>query len=138
METGSKMRQTKPTSGDNGRPGSPVDGTGKSLTQLSLVTDPNLPPTVVSLMAISSVTAFDRRRALAIVSSVACSWPPWNTLVWLRHPETVPLSLGTETVPTLRFPAALQRPDHAARAVALQELKTVVWVLSKAPSPGLG
>ena len=95
METGSKMRQTKPTSGDNGRPGSPVDGTGKSLTQLSLVTDPNLPPTVVSLMAISSVTAFDRRRALAIVSSAAFSWPLWNTLVWLRHPETVPLSLGT-------------------------------------------
>ena len=30
------------------------------------------------------------------------------------------------------------RPDHAARAVALQELKPVVWVLSKAPSPSLG
>ena len=30
------------------------------------------------------------------------------------------------------------RPDHTARAVALQELKTVVWRFSKDPSPSLG
>ena len=132
------MWLTKLNSGDNGRPGSAVDGTAKGLAQFSRVVDPIPPPTVVSLTSAGSVTAFDRRRPLAIVSSLACSRPLWNTLVWLRQPETVPLSLGTETVPTLRFPAALQRPDHAARAVALQELKTVVWVLSKAPSPSLG
>jgi hypothetical protein len=50
-------------SGDNGRPGSAVDGTAKGLAQFSRVhVDPIPPPTVVSLTAAGSVTSFDRRR----------------------------------------------------------------------------
>ena len=69
---------------------------------------PNLPPTIVSLMAVSSVTAFDRGRPVTEASSMACSRPLRNTLVLLRQPETVPLSLGTHHVPPLRFPALLE------------------------------
>ena len=65
------MWLTKLISGDNGRPGSTVDGTAKGLAQFSRVVDPIPPPTVVSLTAAGSVTAFDRRRPLAIVSSLA-------------------------------------------------------------------
>eukprot|EP00964_Phaeocystis_antarctica_P024156 scaffold13536_cov60-Phaeocystis_antarctica.AAC.1 len=70
------MWLTKLNSGDNGRPGSAVDDTAEGLAQFSRVVDPIPPPTVVSLTSAGSVTAFDRRRPLAI-------------------PETVPLSLGT-------------------------------------------
>ena len=55
------------------------------------------PPTVVSLTAAGSVTAFDRRPTVDgdCASSLARSRPLWKNLVWLRQPETVPLSLGT-------------------------------------------
>eukprot|EP00964_Phaeocystis_antarctica_P082869 scaffold52051_cov68-Phaeocystis_antarctica.AAC.1 len=89
------MWLTKLNSGDNGRPGSVVDGTAEGLAPFSRVVDPIPPPTVVLLTSAGSVTAFDRRRPLAIVSSLACSRPLRNTMVWLRQPETVPLSLGT-------------------------------------------
>ena len=85
-----------------------IDHTGKSLTQLSRVTDPNSSPTGVSLRPSmgsqpSMYVDLWQKRA----SEHACSRMLWNTLMWRRQPGGGSLAPGGRSADAEKYVSTL-------------------------------